>query len=365
MRTMSLVPLVGLLACNTQLGRGPGGGPSAPGADPALPQHESSVHLVESTGGGGSEQVARTVTFAWRGEAFLDGMQGLAIQRGGDNASVGMSTLTCTVDTDTGNYTDDESYLPDDDYPEDWDDYDYDDYDYGDDGDDDDSEEDGDDLSSRLLLTGSGGYVGVVERRGEIVTYEVPHVTDAAFVKGGVVALSEGQDHCRVTRISDDGALTPQDLPAEACGGSFTVDPVRGVAWLANGDLWSVDVDGVATLVAAGAGDLVTFDIVSGRPVTATAGGHTVSALGAWTVQTDYPVRGIGNLGALGAIVVATDAQSATQAHLVALEGAWGGVMVDQASPYGFDSFEVDDGGSTLGLVLNNSQVVFYDITVR
>jgi hypothetical protein len=384
MRSLSTVSLALLVACSAptlshsptvgapqDVGTVPGYHPGDPTADLITPSDDVAL-------------VARALSFDFLGQAVLSGLSGIAIQNGGDQASVGMTSMTCTVETTTGTITDDTSYMPGDETPRDYDDNDdYDDTDDGtedtDDGsedegngsngttgtdDDDDDDESEENVESRLLLTDTSGNVGISAGRGLIDNYDVPDVKDAAFISGGVLAYSENPSGCRLTRIGAGGTLTTTIVPTEACGGDFAVDPATGSAWLANGDLWKVDAAGATTLAAAGAGDLVTFDAVSGLPVTAAVGGTTVSGLDTWTVQTDFPIRGLENLGALGAVVVVTDAGQPTLSHLIALEAAWGGVMLDKNGPFGFDSLSVDDSGTTLGVSLDNDQAVFYGITV-
>jgi hypothetical protein len=252
---------------------------------------------------------------------------------------------TCTVTTTTGTMTNDYQYMPGSDYPTDYST----DTDFG--------------TTAALLLTDDSGNVGISTERSVVDTYAVPHVRDAAFVTGGVAAYSDSADGCSVTRIDPSGQMEKQPLPIEACGGTFAADPVTGTVWVANGDLWSLDVLGFATLVSEGVGDLVTFEPVSGVPITATRGEYSVTSLDGWTVQTDYPINGIGNLGGVGSVVVST-ASDAEYDHLIALEGSWGGVMLDEVAPLGFKEFGVDDAGTTLGMTLESHGSSFFGIDV-
>ncbi|HHO50090.1 MAG TPA: hypothetical protein ENK18_04270 [Deltaproteobacteria bacterium] len=363
------------------------GAPSGQGSNPVrvpgsgIPVHQSGggtaqdASLVAGRAGLQGAPVTRRVEMGYRGSSWLEASRGVAMSSSGETAMLGVGNLSCSVDTISGDIEEDESYLPGDEEPTDNDcDDDGDDSgdtadtgssaggDTGDGGGDDDSSDDEDecdDAHERYLVINNDQ--AMVVGRARSLSWDVAGIVDAQFVHNGVIALSEGPQGCAVH------VLTPQDrslwpLPAAACGSELAVDHDTGTVWLANGDLWSVR-GGVATLEAQGVGDRITFEPERKIPVTAYREGNVVTAHGLWAVQLQHAVRDLTHMGSLGGIFVMTFGDSASVNHLVALEGATGGVMMDQNAPGMDGRLYVSDNGEVAAIGMG-SQTMFYTISV-
>jgi hypothetical protein len=211
---------------------------------------------------------------------------GLEISNDGLWAHAGMKGFTCDV------YTEDGSVAADLDYPGSGD-------------------EVIDGYNNRLLVrTNEGLFVTRFGQHTPSGSLDEEFLADARLVDGGLATLAWEEEGCRIawyTQVDSPDART--FLDEGWCLGSVTMLAERdtGTVWLANSEqLVAITPQGEHNFAVGG--DLLTWDPVWGQIYMAHSGDSFYVAIddsGGWReIETAGPIRALGTLGQVGALVV-------------------------------------------------------------
>ena len=195
-------------------------------------------------------------------------------------------------------------------------------------------------------------------------------VRHGALTQGGFVVVLSGvgldAPECTARFVGTAAATLP--LPAEACtaSGALVADPLEAQAWLfTTAGSWVLTPASVAGFEAAG--DVATFEPVTGSAVVATAGTSVLDAFDAdgapiWSEPVelvDHRVRALTALGTAGIVAVASGRGASGSVSL--LYGTTGDGVVALATPAESHAISGSGDGQSLALAVAD-EVHLFDI---
>jgi len=184
-------------------------------------------------------------------------------------------------------------------------------------------------------------------------------VRHGALTEGGFVVVLPDvgveAPSCAARFVGTTEATLP--LPAEACtaSGALVADPLEAQAWLFTTEgSWVLTPEAVKAFDAAG--DVATFESVTGSAMVATAGASVVDAFDdgggpIWAEPVElvgHRIRALTNLGTAGVIVVASGRRGGGSVSL--LDATTGDGVVAMATPV--EGHAVSGGGEGRNLAL-------------
>lgn len=223
------------------------------------------------------------------------------------------------------------------------------------------------DSGNRLLVMSPyTDRVAFLEPSGAQPYYEMSGLQAARVMGADFVTLESDGSECVVThRTHSDDAWATTMTGVSCEGAQMATDAERSLAFVANGDLWAIDlITGDARMIVEGAGDLVEYDPNSGAIITATSGDTPVRAWNVhganiWNVYADGAVYQLHNLADMGAMVAHTDGE------FVAFDGRTGEVWGTGVAWDNIQFFDISGDGTHLVANLSTGLIYTYEIVIE
>ena len=195
------------------------------------------------------------------------------------------------------------------------------------------------------VLMVSGEFIGTPS-----LGHYLPGLKVARSGDDEIVALRGWGGRCKLTRIVGFAGRTDYEMPVALCDGDLAVDRrTDNLAWIANGDLWSVTT--TETKVAENVGDQLEFEPTEKLAVVAS--GSTLRAFRsdgteAWAFDDGYELVQFVSGGDAGLILAAYSSGSTDR--LIAIEASSGAVMMDRQLDVIVDQLAVSQNGERVAI---------------
>jgi hypothetical protein len=223
------------------------------------------------------------------------------------------------------------------------------------------------DSGNRLLIVSPyTDRVAFLEPSGGQPYYEVSGLEAARVMGADFVTMETVDDNCTVTHRTHTDEAWATTLDGVSCDGAqLATDAERSLAFVANGDLWAIDlITGDARMIVEGAGDMVEYDPNTGAIVTATYGDTPVRAWNVhgtniWNAYADGAVYQLHNLADMGAIIAHTDGE------FVGFDGRTGEVWGTGVAWDNIQFFDISGDGTHLVASLSTGLIYTYEIVIE